>query len=174
MISASPSGSSPLSNCDKMSGPGSARRALIASVRYATNSSAGVRSASSSDGASEIAMTAVFHATSLSRSSSGSPNKVRNTCEGYGIATSATTSHSPLSATRPMISIACCCSEGSISFNVCGLKKGCRILRNRVCSGGSNEMGTNGSGLPSTSKAFFEENNSGSRSATSTSSRWVR
>jgi hypothetical protein len=37
------------------------------------------------------------------------------------------------------------------------LKKGCRIFRNRVCSGGSNEMVTSGSGLPSMSNAFLDE-----------------
>ena len=37
------------------------------------------------------------------------------------------------------------------------LKYGCRMRRNRVCSGGSNAIGTIGSGLPSPSKASFDE-----------------
>ncbi len=48
-----------------------------------------------------------------------------------------------------------------------GLKNGCRMRRYRACSGGSAATGTSGSGLPTASKARFEENRSGRLSANS-------
>ena len=56
------------------------------------------------------------------------------------------------------MSIAWSCIEGSIAASACGLKNGCRIFRNRVCSGGSKAAGTSGSGLPTISNAFLDKN----------------
>ncbi|CNK02220.1 Uncharacterised protein [Mycobacterium tuberculosis] len=51
-------------------------------------------------------MMASFHLISRSRSCNGSPNRVRNTCDGYGVASSVITSHSARWAIESMISIA--------------------------------------------------------------------
>ena len=69
-----------------------------------------------------------------------------------------------------MMSTAWAWIDGSLAASACGLKNGCRILRNRVCSGGSNAAGTKGSGLPTNSNAFLEENTFGLRNAAITSS----
>src|SRR5271155_544049 len=53
----------------------------------------------------------------------GSPNSVRNTWEGKGVARSATTSHSPLATIASINSPACLLSSGSRSAIFFGLKK---------------------------------------------------
>src|SRR3954469_22810412 len=111
----------------------------------------------------------VFQRIRRDRSSSGRPNNVRNTCDGKGVARSAMISHSLRPAIDSMMSVAWACRDGITDPRVCGLKNGYRILRYRVCSGGSTASGISGTGLTIPSNWRVEENTAELRSAARTS-----
>ena len=90
---------------------------------------------------------------------------MRNTCAGSGTARSATRSHSPLAITLSISSPASARILGCHGAVLRGLNIGCSSRRYRVCSGGSVPMGTMGTGLPTPSKARFDEKSPGCRSA---------